>query len=210
VTRKSLSRSSDPQVNRNAAGDVPTLIVPDCGTGERGGLAGTMTIAIVAGEHSYDFCCTLPDLATQPWQRKSGPMKRQSLALAALVAILLALPLVSAQEKTKDPLAKSLQDADAIFTATIGKVDPKGQTNSIPPSTFGSVTFKDAKPLLGAVPANATFSYSFREGTTKNLDLEAKGMVLVATKQKGVSVIVPATAANLAFAQQTIDGAKKK
>jgi hypothetical protein len=36
-------------------------VVPDSGTGELAGLAGTMTIAIAEGEHSYDFEYTLPD-----------------------------------------------------------------------------------------------------------------------------------------------------
>ena len=43
--------------------------------------------------------------------------------------------------------------------------------------TGGNISFKDTKSLRGKVPESATFSYSFREGTTKNLDLAATGFV---------------------------------
>ena len=36
-------------------------VVPDSGTGELAGLAGTMGIAIADGKHSYDFDYTLPE-----------------------------------------------------------------------------------------------------------------------------------------------------
>jgi hypothetical protein len=42
---------------------VPQLnvtVVPDSGTGELVGIAGTMTIIIADGKHSYDFAHTLP------------------------------------------------------------------------------------------------------------------------------------------------------
>jgi Protein of unknown function (DUF3224) len=44
---------------------VPELhiaVVPDSGTGQLTGLAGTMTIRIDSGKHSYDFEYTLPPL----------------------------------------------------------------------------------------------------------------------------------------------------
>jgi hypothetical protein len=127
------------------------------------------------------------------------------------VAFLHALLLVqhsSAQEDPNDTLVKALKQADLIFTSTIDKVNLLGQTSSIPPSTFGNVTFQDTKALRGKVPETATFSYSFRRGTTKNLDLKAAGQVLVAVKQKGVLVVVPATEPNLALAKQVIEGVK--
>jgi hypothetical protein len=43
---------------------VPQLsvaVVPDSGTGQLTGLAGTMTIKIDAGKHSYEFEYTLPE-----------------------------------------------------------------------------------------------------------------------------------------------------
>jgi hypothetical protein len=43
---------------------APTLVimvVPDSGTGELAGLAGTLAIVIVEGKHSYEFNYTLPD-----------------------------------------------------------------------------------------------------------------------------------------------------
>lgn len=36
-------------------------VVPDSGTGELAGLAGTMTIVIEGGRHSYEFDYTLPE-----------------------------------------------------------------------------------------------------------------------------------------------------
>ena len=36
-------------------------VLPDSGTGQLVGLAGTMSIQITAGRHSYDFAYTLPD-----------------------------------------------------------------------------------------------------------------------------------------------------
>jgi hypothetical protein len=36
-------------------------VVPDSGTGQLAGIAGTMNIIIEAGKHSYDFSYTLPD-----------------------------------------------------------------------------------------------------------------------------------------------------
>ena len=142
------------------------------------------------------------------------------IALATILgAFLLTAPEASAQVKDDKPekndkesaeaLAKSLKDADAIFTAEIGKVKMLGQTNSIPASVFGNITFKDPKMLLGKMPEGA-LSYGYREGLTKNLELGAEGKVLVAVKGKGVSVIVPATDANLALAKKAIEAAKEK
>lgn len=37
------------------------MVVPDSGTGELAGLAGTMTITIENGRHSYDFTYTIAD-----------------------------------------------------------------------------------------------------------------------------------------------------
>jgi hypothetical protein len=45
---------------------VPHLtitVVPDSGTGQLTGLAGTMTIQIADGKHSYEFVYTLPETA---------------------------------------------------------------------------------------------------------------------------------------------------
>ena len=43
------------------AGQLTVTVVPDSGTGQLVGLAGTMTIKIVDGKHSYDFEYTLPE-----------------------------------------------------------------------------------------------------------------------------------------------------
>ena len=51
------------QHNATMTRGVPALniiVVPDSGTGELVGLAGTMDIHIVEGKHSYDFSYTLP------------------------------------------------------------------------------------------------------------------------------------------------------
>jgi len=106
-------------------------------------------------------------------------------------------------------LVTSLKEADLIFTGTLAKVHPLGQTNSIPASIFGAVTFKNLKPLRGSPPAAATFSYSYREGLTKNLDLTPDAQVLAAAKGKAVIAIVPATDANLALAKKTLTAAEK-
>ena len=63
--------------------------------------------------------------------------------LPGLLSLMLLAPLGAAQNRTDDKvdnkaddaLARTLKDADAIFTAKIGKLNPLGQTNSIPPST---------------------------------------------------------------------------
>lgn len=39
---------------------MSVAVVPDSGTGQLKGLAGTMTINIADGKHSYDFAYTLP------------------------------------------------------------------------------------------------------------------------------------------------------
>ena len=136
-------------------------------------------------------------------------MKKQFAGVALLAAFILVAS-VPAQDKADDALAKALKEADVVFTGKIGKVNPLGQTNSIPPSTFGNVTFKDTKALRGKVPEGTTFAYSYKEDFTKNLDLTAAGAVLVAAKGKGVSVIVPATEANLALAKKVLEAAKEK
>ncbi len=132
---------------------------------------------------------------------------------AALVALLFLVAGAPAEDKpgkeTTEALAKAFKDADTVFTAEIGKVQPLGQTNSIPASVFGNVTFKNAKALRGAAPEGA-LSYSFREGSTTNLDLEAVGKVLVATKGKGVLAVVPTTEANLALVKKADEPAKDK
>jgi hypothetical protein len=43
------------------APQLTVTVVPDSGTGELVGLAGTMTIIIAEGKHSYDFAYTLPE-----------------------------------------------------------------------------------------------------------------------------------------------------
>ena len=65
-------------------------------------------------------------------------------------------------EKPDEALVTALKGAEVIFTGKLTKVDPKGQTNSIPPSTFGTVTFGDVKALKGTAPEKASCSYSFR------------------------------------------------
>ncbi len=44
------------------APELKVSVVPDSGTGELVGLAGTMTIVNDAGRHSYEFEYTLPDV----------------------------------------------------------------------------------------------------------------------------------------------------
>ena len=125
--------------------------------------------------------------------------------LCAFISLALLGCFAFAQESdSPDPsvLLKALREADAVFTATISKVNPIGMTNSIPPSVFGEVTFKDIRPLRGAAPTLSKFSYSYKEGATGQLDLMAKGTLVVAVRQKGLSVVVPATEANLALAKK--------
>jgi hypothetical protein len=43
------------------APQLTITVVPDSGTGELAGLAGTMTITIENGQHSYDFTYTIAD-----------------------------------------------------------------------------------------------------------------------------------------------------
>ena len=47
-------------MNRGAP-ELTIAVVPDSGSGELEGLAGSMTIAIVDGKHSYEFSYTLSD-----------------------------------------------------------------------------------------------------------------------------------------------------
>jgi hypothetical protein len=133
-------------------------------------------------------------------------MKHCPILVAALAFPLLALadPPKDKAEKAEADVVKALKDADAVFTARVGKVEPQGQTNSIPASIFGKVSFKDPKALRGDLPKAATFSYSYREGMTELMDLEAKGDVIVAVKKEGVTVVVAATEANLALAKKAL------
>jgi hypothetical protein len=129
-------------------------------------------------------------------------MLRSAIALT----ILLSGFTVRAEPPAKDKLdeaalLKSLKEADAVFTAKIGEVKLIAQTNSIPPSIRGDVTFKDVKALRGK-SEEKKYAYTYKEGTTKNLDLDAEGQVIVAVKAKGVSVIIPATEANLALVKK--------
>ena len=43
------------------APQLTITVVPDSGTGQLAGLAGTMAITIAAGKHSYEFEYTLPE-----------------------------------------------------------------------------------------------------------------------------------------------------
>jgi hypothetical protein len=127
-----------------------------------------------------------------------------------VVAVTVLTPLAGGKEKEgpdQASLAKAFREADAVFTAKVKEVNPQGMTNSIPATVFGTVTFKDVKPVRGAAPEGLTFSYSYREGASKHLNLAATVPVVVATRQKAVTVIVPATEANLALAAK---GAKQK
>ena len=126
--------------------------------------------------------------------------------IAMLVCV---LPLASPEDRAYQALEKSLKEADVVFTGKIGKLNPQGQTNSIPPSTFGDITFNETRALRGKLPEGAKFSYSFREGMS-NMDLRATGRVLVAVKGKSVSAVVPASDTNLELAKKIIDGAKGK
>jgi hypothetical protein len=134
-------------------------------------------------------------------------MKMRIGVVLVLLGMVLLMPGLPAQEKADDALAKALKDADQVFIGKIGKVNPLGQTNSILPSTFGNITFKETKALRGQPLEAGPFNYSFKEGR-KNFDLGAKGQVLVAVKQKSATVIVPATEANLAIAKKAIGDAK--
>lgn len=49
-------------VMTRGVGEMSITVVPDSGTGELVGLAGTLTIHNVDGKHSYDFDYTLPDV----------------------------------------------------------------------------------------------------------------------------------------------------
>jgi hypothetical protein len=129
------------------------------------------------------------------------------IQMAILLGVLVMAPYSRAQDEAA--LSNALKDADIVFTGKIGKVNPLGQTNSIPPSTFGNISFKETKALRGTVPEGGMFNYSFREGR-KNFDLKATGSVLVAVKQKGVLLIVPATEANLALAKKVIEAPREK
>jgi len=51
------------------------------------------------------------------------------------------------KEPERGELAEALQGADTVFTATIVKAIPVAQTNSIPPSIRGDVTFKEVKAI---------------------------------------------------------------
>jgi hypothetical protein len=46
-------------MNRGAP-SLSIVVIPDSGTGELAGLAGTMNIVIEGGKHSYEFEYTLP------------------------------------------------------------------------------------------------------------------------------------------------------
>lgn len=43
------------------APQLSITVVPDSGTGELAGIAGSLAITIADGQHSYDFAYTLPD-----------------------------------------------------------------------------------------------------------------------------------------------------
>src|SRR2546423_15688509 len=105
---------------------------------------------------------------------------------AVLLGVFVLVPCAKAQDQAA--LTKALKESDVVFTGKISKVNPLGQTNSIPPSTFGNITFKEPKALRGTVPGAATFSSSFREGQ-KHMDLEAAPHAIVAGKQRGVLAI---------------------
>jgi hypothetical protein len=47
------------EIAPSGAQHLTVTIVPDSGTGELAGLAGTMTIVIADGKHSYEFDYTL-------------------------------------------------------------------------------------------------------------------------------------------------------
>lgn len=48
-------------MTKGAAPQLTITVVPDSGTAQLTGLAGTMNIKIVDGKHLYDFECTLPE-----------------------------------------------------------------------------------------------------------------------------------------------------
>jgi hypothetical protein len=141
-------------------------------------------------------CPRQEEIPMNPWRRIGA------LVLALSLALLLT-PDASGQEKQdkdKAGLAKAFQEADVVFTATVEQIKPIAQTNSIPPSIRGDITFKDVEALRGT-PAGKKFAYTYKKGTTRNLDLGVKGRVVVAVKQKAVTALVPATEANLALAK---------
>jgi hypothetical protein len=122
----------------------------------------------------------------------------------ALAALFAGAALADGPDKKRTDeaeLLKALRDASAVFTAELGGVKPVAQTNSIPPTTRGEVSFKEAKPLRGKA-GEKVYGYTYREGATKNVDLGATGRVLVAVKDKDVLAIVPATEANLALVKK--------
>ena len=58
--RGSFTLQHSGTMTRGAAPQLTITVVPDSGTDQLVGLAGTMTIQIVNGKHSYQFVYTLP------------------------------------------------------------------------------------------------------------------------------------------------------
>jgi RNA polymerase sigma factor (sigma-70 family) len=114
------------------------------------------------------------------------------------------------EAKADEELLAALRACELVITAKIARVTPMGQTNSVPPSIFGTITFQDVKVLTGKVPADPTFDYRYRnnEAGMRHLDLSSKELVLAGISGNGVRVIVPASEANLAAAKQASAAAK--
>lgn len=130
-------------------------------------------------------------------------MKLRSVLALAVVLVGFSVR-IQADEKPKvdeAELMKSLKAADAVFTAEIGSAKPVAQTNSIPPSIIGEITFKSVKALRGK-SEEKVYRYGYREGSVKNLEFGEKGRVIVVVKEKGVLAIIQATEANLALVRK--------
>jgi serpin B len=111
-----------------------------------------------------------------------------------------------------DERAAAFEQAPLVLRATVSAVRVIGQTRSMPPTSFGEVSFERAVALRGVLPAELRFGFSVRGPGP--VPFQAGDDVLVAASAgRGgeppvILRIVPATAENLAIAQRAVGGAR--
>ena len=145
-------------------------------------------------------------------------MTRTAFALGAAMACLgLSIALADGQRGTDLPVApagagaggaelsqadlvKQFLSASAVFTAKVKAIE-HGQTNSMPPHVFTSITFEGLVMLKGDQPARAGFGFTNVPGSA---GIAAGSSVIVAVNDGALLCVADATEDNVAAVKKAI------
>jgi hypothetical protein len=104
------------------------------------------------------------------------------------------------QALSQEDLVKCCKDAQIVFLANVKAIE-HGQTNSMPPHIFSTITFEDVSMLKGKEPPSLGFSFTNVPGSA---GVTTGANVIAAAKDDALLCVAPATEENLAAVKKAI------